>query len=104
MRLASAPLAPRACDRSCAAALARVAQVQEIFSELATIVSEQGAQIEHISSSIENTAAQTSRANEELRVASQHQAATRRRKCCLYGLGLLGGMVLLMVISINLKM
>ena len=78
--------------------------MQEIFSDLATIVSDQGAQIEHISSSIENTATQASRANDELRLASQHQAAMRRRKCCLYGFGLLGAGVLLMVIMVNLKM
>ena len=61
-----------------------VVEVKEIFSDLANLVSEQTEQISHISSAIENTAAQAGRATDELKVASRYKAQLRSRKCCLY--------------------
>ena len=81
-----------------------VVEVKEIFSELATLVSEQTESIEHISGAIENTAERATRATDELREASKHQAQARKRKCCLYAAGLVGFIILLMVMFVNWKL
>mmetsp|Transcript_17069 Transcript_17069/g.43847 ORF Transcript_17069/g.43847 Transcript_17069/m.43847 type:complete len:264 (+) Transcript_17069:126-917(+) len=81
-----------------------VIEVKEIFSELATIVSEQTEQIEHISSAIENTADKAHRATDELRDASRAQALARKRKCCMYGAGLAGVIIFLSVMFVNMRL
>ncbi len=81
-----------------------VVEVKEIFSELASIVSDQTEKIEHISSAIENTADKARAATDELREASRYQAQARKRKCCLYAAGLAGLTVLLMVLFVNFRL
>ena len=80
-----------------------VVEVKEIFSDLANLVSEQTEQISHISSAIENTAAQAGRATDELKVASRYKAQLRSRKCCLYVAALLGAFLLFVILSKSLS-
>ena len=103
----------------------------EIFTELAGLVNEQSANIDHISSAIENTgsprpnpnhdpnpvaahgsrsifrvislaASQASRAADELFSASKYQHRARSRKCCI-AMGLLIALVLLLLTSVSLR-
>ena len=60
-----------------------VGEVNEIFTDLASLVSEQSVHIDNIASTIENTAAQSSRAADELRTAARAQGRMRGRMCCL---------------------
>ena len=80
-----------------------VGEVREIFTDLANLVTEQTESIHHISSAIENTAAQAGRAAEELKVASRYKSQLRSRKCCLYAVGLLVAFFLFVVLSRSLS-
>ena len=60
-----------------------VGEVNEIFKDLAGLVSEQSEHIEHISSSIENTVSQAARAKEQLRLASLAKGRLRSLHCWL---------------------
>ena len=77
-------------------------EVSEIFSELGSLVNEQGVHIDHISSAIENTASQTSFAADELFTASRAQNKLRSRTCCFAG-ALLVSVVLILVIGLTLR-
>ena len=77
-------------------------EVGEIFSELRGLVSEQSGHIDHISTAIENTAAQAGRAADELWHASRSQNRSRSRTLCM-GLGLLGGVVVFLIVMSSLR-
>ena len=77
-------------------------ELTEVFSELAGLVSSQEEGINHISASIENTAAQTTRANSELKLASRYQARARSRQCCLYVAAFVGALILIAIITVKL--
>ena len=80
-----------------------VGEVREIFTELATLVSEQGTHIDQISSAIENTAHQASRAAGELQVASRYASRNRSRLCCCYLSGVVMAVVLLLLLMFQLR-
>ena len=76
-------------------------EVGEIFAELGQLVNEQQSNIDHISSAIENTAVQASRAADELWTASKYQHRGRSRTClCVAGLAV--GLVLFLVVQMKL--
>ena len=81
---------------------ATLGEVGDIFMELGELVHAQGKHIDHISSSIENTAAQAGRATEELLTASRYQNRARGRACCLT-VGLVVGAVCFIVAGLALR-
>lgn len=74
-----------------------VGEVNEIFVDLAGLVQEQGTHIDHISTAIEKTSHETTRANVELRSASNYKSKMRSRTCCLYLAVVLGGFIVLLM-------
>jgi len=60
-----------------------VVEVNEIFTDLANLVHEQGFMIDNIESNIESTAVQTSAGVKELQAASKHQRSARSKLCIL---------------------
>jgi len=60
-----------------------VVEVNEIFTDLANLVHEQGFMIDNIESNIETTAVQTQEAVVELQKASKHQRSARSKMCIL---------------------
>jgi len=60
-----------------------VTEVNEIFTDLANLVHEQGFMIDNIESNIESTAVQTKAAVGELQQASKHQRSARSKMCIL---------------------
>jgi len=60
-----------------------VVEVNEIFTDLANLVHEQGFMIDNIESNIESTAVQTSAGVKELQQASKHQRSARSKLCIL---------------------
>ncbi|KAL1504017.1 hypothetical protein AB1Y20_010432 [Prymnesium parvum] len=80
-----------------------VGEVNEIFVDLAGLVSEQSSSIDHISTAIERTAAQTSFAADELRSAHRSKQRSRSRTCCLYLSVVLAGALLLLIFNAQLR-
>ena len=78
-----------------------VSEVNEIFVDLAGLVSEQGEHIGHISTMIENTSGAAHKAADELRVASNYAARMRTRKCLCFMCMLLGAFFFILVMSWN---
>lgn len=76
-----------------------VGEVNEIFGDLAGLVSEQGIVVDHISIAIEKTVAQTSMASGELRHASHNRQRERSRTCCLYVGVVLASVFILLIVS-----
>ena len=76
-----------------------VGEVNEIFTDLAGLVSDQSGHIDHISSVIENTARAVGGAAEELKVASAYRGRMRSQKCCLYASALIGSFVVLWIMT-----
>lgn len=60
-----------------------VGELNELFRDVAHIVSEQGGQLDIISENVENVTHDTRGANTELRSASRYQKNARTRACCL---------------------
>ncbi|RMZ88355.1 hypothetical protein DV736_g4426, partial [Chaetothyriales sp. CBS 134916] len=60
-----------------------VGELNELFRDVATIVREQGDQLDIIDVQVENTLADTRGADTELRSASRYQKAARSKACCL---------------------
>lgn len=78
-----------------------VSEVNEIFVDLGKLVSGQTAQIETISSNVENTVVQTVRAREELHHASRAKSRTRSRVCCLMLAAILAAVLFIMIMSMH---
>ncbi len=72
-----------------------VGELNELFRDVATIVREQGDQLDVIDVNVENTLTDTRGADTELRSASRYQKAARNKACCLL---LIMGIVLIIVI------
>jgi hypothetical protein len=62
---------------------AAVLEVNEIFTDLASLVQDQGAHIDNIESNIVDTGANVEGGVEQLRKASKHQKKSRSLLCCL---------------------
>lgn len=60
-----------------------VGELNELFRDVATMVHEQGEQLDIISENVENVRMDTRTADSELRTASRHQANARNKACCL---------------------
>jgi len=60
-----------------------VGELNELFRDVAHIVTEQGEQLDIISENVENTRDDTRGADVELRSASRHQRNARSKACCL---------------------
>ncbi|KAI9856021.1 MAG: hypothetical protein M1824_005718 [Vezdaea acicularis] len=60
-----------------------VGELNELFRDVAHIVSEQGQQLDIISENVENTRTDTRGADVELRSASRYQKNARNKSCCL---------------------
>ena len=75
--------------------------MNEIFVDLGKLVSGQTAQIETISSNVENTVVQTVRAREELHHASRAKSRTRSRVCCLMLAAILAAVLFIMIMSMH---
>ncbi|TID15604.1 putative snare domain protein [Venturia nashicola] len=60
-----------------------VGELNELFRDVATMVHEQGEQLDIISENVENVRLDTRTADSELRTASRHQANARNKACCL---------------------
>ncbi|KAK9454532.1 t-SNARE [Dipodascopsis uninucleata] len=60
-----------------------ISELNEIFRDLGTMVTEQGVMIDNIESNITNVAQSTQNASEELTKASKYQKSSRNKSCCL---------------------
>ena len=60
-----------------------VGELNELFRDVATIVREQGDQLDVIDVNVEHTLTDTRGADTELRSASRYQKAARSKACCL---------------------
>ncbi|KAK9325466.1 t-SNARE [Lipomyces orientalis] len=60
-----------------------ISELNEIFRDLGTMVTEQGVLIDNIESNITNVADSTQQASAELTKASRYQKGTRNKSCCL---------------------
>lgn len=58
-------------------------ELNELFSDVAHIVREQGGQLDLISENVERTRDDTHGADRELRGASRYQKNARNKACCL---------------------
>jgi syntaxin 7 len=61
-----------------------VGELNELFRDVAHIVTEQGGQLDIISENVQNVTQDTRGANVELRSASRYQKNARNRACCLF--------------------
>ncbi|KAJ5931539.1 hypothetical protein N7516_006028 [Penicillium verrucosum] len=61
-----------------------VGELNELFRDVAHIVTEQGGQLDIISENVQNVTQDTRGANVELRSASKYQKNARNRACCLF--------------------
>jgi len=57
--------------------------LNELFRDVATMVHEQGEQLDIISDNIVSTRDDTRGASQELTTASRHQRSSRNKACCL---------------------
>ena len=80
-----------------------VQEVQELFSDMALLVNNQGEHIDNIQINIENSATNVERANKQLLSASKYQEKKRkwcRRIMCLFILVIL---IILLILFISLS-
>ena len=75
-----------------------VHEVNEIFRDLGSLVTEQQGMIDNIESNIENTAMRTGDAHIELQSANRHQAKAKNRLCWI--LGIFAGVIVFLVLLI----
>jgi len=62
---------------------AGVSELNELFRDVAHIVSEQGDSIDSIAANVDNTYVSTQGADRELRSAANYQRNARTKACCL---------------------
>lgn len=62
---------------------AGVSELNELFRDVAHIVSEQGDSLDTIAANVENTYTSTQGADRELRSAARYQKNARTKACCL---------------------
>jgi len=80
-----------------------VSEVNEIFTDLANLVHEQGFMIDNIESNIESTAVQTQDGVVQLQKASQHQKSARSKMCILAIILVVIAAVLTLILVVTLK-
>lgn len=81
-----------------------ITEVNEIFTDLANLVHEQGFMIDNIESNIESTVHNTAEGVVQLRKASEHQKSARNKMCWLaLIIAIIAGVLtLILVLSIKL--
>ncbi|KAG5437896.1 hypothetical protein PCANB_000612 [Pneumocystis canis] len=76
-----------------------ITELNEIFRDLRTIISEQGVMLDNIENNISTTLSQVIHADNELKTANTYQKKARNRSCCLlFILSSLVSLVILMII------
>ncbi|EMR09066.1 hypothetical protein PNEG_02836 [Pneumocystis murina B123] len=76
-----------------------IIELNEIFRDLGTIISEQGTMIDNIENNISTTLSQVIHADNELKNANRYQKKTRNRSCCiLFILSFIASIVILTII------
>jgi syntaxin 7 len=80
-----------------------VVEVNEIFTDLANLVHEQGFMIDNIESNIESTAVQTQAGVKELQAASKHQRSARSKLCILAVIIAIIAGVVTLILVLSLK-
>ncbi|XP_056378842.1 t-SNARE domain-containing protein 1 isoform X2 [Hyla sarda] len=77
--------------------------VNQIMKDLASIVYEQGHDIDSIEANIESASSHVESANRQLAKASQHQRRARKVKCCLISTGLFVVLVIIIIVVASVK-
>lgn len=77
-----------------------VAEVHQMFQDLAVVVEQQGGMLDQIETSVQSASNYVEKGNEQLSKAIQHQSCARKKQCCLVFFGL----VILFVITMGLSM
>lgn len=77
-----------------------VGELNELFRDVATMVHEQGTQLETIEGNVVQTAEDTRGADTELRKAYKHQKSARNKACCL--LLILAIVLIVIVLAVTL--
>ncbi|XP_075126140.1 t-SNARE domain-containing protein 1 isoform X2 [Leptodactylus fuscus] len=77
--------------------------VNQIMKDLASIVYEQGHDIDSIEANIETASSHVESANRQLAKASQHQRRARKVKCCLISTGIFVVLVIIIIIVASVK-
>lgn len=77
--------------------------VNEIFRDLATIVHEQGEQVDSIESHVELAGVQISKGNEQLQRAKHYQKSARKRLCCILLISIVAAVILGVIIYYSVK-
>ncbi|XP_069813124.1 t-SNARE domain-containing protein 1 isoform X3 [Dendropsophus ebraccatus] len=77
--------------------------VNQIMKDLASIVYEQGHDIDSIEANIESASSHVESANRQLAKASQHQRRARKVKCCLISTGLFVALVIIIIIVASVR-
>lgn len=75
-----------------------ILDVNGIFKELATLIHEQGEQVNSIEANVDNTVIRVTEGEEQLRQARHHHASAMRKKFCLITSGIIGLAVLIVII------
>jgi syntaxin 7 len=60
-----------------------VSELNELFRDVATMISDQGNMLDTIDVNVMNTRDDTRNADQQLRTASRHQKSARGKACCL---------------------
>ncbi|XP_050733625.1 syntaxin-7-like isoform X3 [Eriocheir sinensis] len=82
---------------------ANIMDVNQIFKDLATMVHEQGEVVDSIEANVEAAQVHVSQASTQLSEARQYQNKARRKKVCLFGIGLVVLTVLILIIVLSTK-
>eukprot|EP00123_Amoebidium_parasiticum_P009885 comp19764_c2_seq1/m.23646 comp19764_c2_seq1/g.23646 ORF comp19764_c2_seq1/g.23646 comp19764_c2_seq1/m.23646 type:complete len:297 (-) comp19764_c2_seq1:67-957(-) len=75
-----------------------ILQVNEIFRDLGTMVSEQGAQLDHIEANLSSTNNTTAKGLQDLTEAQKHQRKARGKLCCILFVALVVAMILGLIV------
>lgn len=77
--------------------------VNQIMKDLASIVYEQGHDIDSIEANLDTASSHVESANRQLAKASQHQRRARKVKCCLISTGVFVVLVIIIIIVASVK-
>lgn len=75
-----------------------MAEVNEIFRDLGTLVSEQGYMIDNIESNVENVVVNMQGAVDEVKKADKHQRGVRSKMCWILGIIVVVAVILLLIL------
>ncbi|KAG2015647.1 t-SNARE [Coprinopsis cinerea AmutBmut pab1-1] len=87
----------RARDRELTEIAKSIATLAELFKDLSVLVIDQGTLLDSVEYNIEQTAVQLERAGEDLKVATEYQKNTGRRKCIFLLLLIIFGLIVVLI-------